>query len=1264
MNKKIKAINRICLLTLGAIVCFGAWRICETEASTMNYYVSGNSYELVDGTDFKVIGSSKTTLCFKEKSIGSLTVKGNISKATTYEDYDAYGALDGIAINYLYNGSFQTKDKEAWNLTTSDSKIVNGIALDKKVNNGALIVQSSTNGKDWSKVYSATDIFDEKKGLESFYQISLDEIKKGTYYRVTIAYRMRQKVAEDKNLVGKSDVYQYKEFVENYEFYVCYGGNAVEIRDISTGKVAGETVKSAFVVDKHGTNCSVTVSKNGGIAASVDSLTTVTEPGSYKICISNNLEQTYEIKTQILDGLDLKQILPIVYDGEESDKYEATNAVVSIPECSMPSLTKLKIGCQNNSELTTAKINGYPAYGVNGDSVALFLQLAETSDLKEQGWEFYADEYGKKENEKIAGIQTGEVATGAIFIQQSSNGIDWEDVDMGKYAQGLYTTDFYTHYGDKGDVNIYIPGKTELNKGIYLRIGYAYRLKKEGEKSYNRYLEMYEFYLCNNNLGGITFRNLTLDDNLETVLGDASETQIEMFRHTHTIENGHGTVTGFLLDMNNIDTIKCSVKRDGSDVAIPSNGRFTVTGRYDISLESVLGDKRDIALYIDGNTPEEALKVYFGESFIRGKRIYAEDAIPVFESGNVTYHLEKVSDSYLPVYGTISHSKNGVVVELEPSREERTGELTEPGIYSAVFRTGERIDGELSGDVRVFTFNFRIVENGTAPGPIVNQKNLEAYAKTCVSDAYPVYYGYAYESQNKGQIVSVSKTYELAYNSALKFQNGLVEKQDDGTYLYDSPHIDGNIKDIYVSIDELNRDMEYTASRDVQPFYFDITQKRTCQTLKEGILETVIEKYKSPRFVELCDSIVIFEDGQKEMLTNLDALPFISKKPYYYVYPSVNGVSSYKQEGFVDFEFIKDVNGYDSASVKITDCNGKVYDIEYNKGVGEQLDSADCPSGIVTITETTVYGDEASYQAVYIRKGDNTATATVSYYEDDTLEKNTLSKEDNGCLITADYFILENVVDDLDPYSLVRVTKDGKDNYFECIDTLSRMAWVEPGLYQVRIVNRLGGVFVFDVEVSGCESTLVVLGGEGTETVAPIMAPRGMRIVDLPELSLYGYDLVGYEDEMGTVHTEHVTVENDQKLYELDAVWKPKTVKIEFQKQDGTIIETQSHEYGTEVPLDSEHEWYRNDALIEGEKLVVDSESKIVLVCKDDEGKSEVKESEMSTTQNTIIPEETETKNTGIWIALGIFGIVGFGGFIAVLCYKCKRKNRKAKTEE
>lgn len=1263
MSKKLKTINRICLLVLGAITCFCAWRICEAEASTMNYYVSGNSYELVDGTDFKVIGSSKSTLCFKQKSIGSLTVKGNISKATTYEGYDAYGALDGIVINYLYNGSFQTKDKEVWNLTTSDSKIVNGISLDKKVNNGAIIVQSSTDGRDWSKVYSETDIFDEKKGLESFYQISLDDVKKGAYYRVTIAYRMRQKVAENKNIIGKSDVYQYKEFVENYEFYVCYGGNAVEIRDVSTGKEAGATVKNAFIVDKHGTNCSVTVSKNGGIATSVDSLTTVTEPGNYKICISNNLGQTYEIMTQILDGLDLKQILPIVYDGEASDKYEATNAVASIQECSMPSLTKLKIGCQNDSELKITNINGYPAYGVNGDSVVLFLQLAETSDFEEQGWKLDIDEYGKKETEKIEGIQTGEVATGAFFIQKSFNGTDWEDVDSSKYAQGLYTTDFYTHYGDRGDVNIYTPGKTELNKGIYLRVGYAYRLKKEGEKSYNRYLEMYEFYLCNNNLGGITFPNLTLEDNLETVLGDANETQIEMFRHTQTIESGHGTVTGFSVNKNNIDTIKCSVKRDGTDVAIPSNGKFTVTGRYDISLESVLGDKRDITLYIDGNTPEEALKVYFGESFIRGKRIYAEDAIPVFESGNVTYHLEKVSDSYLPVYGTISHSKNGVVVELDPSREERTGELTEPGIYTAEFRTGENKEGELSGDVRVFTFNFRIVENGTAPGPVVNQKNLEVYAKTCVSDAYPVYYGYAYESQNKGQIVSVSKSYEAAYNSALKFQSGLVEIQEDGTYLYDSPHIDGNIKDIYVSIDELNKDIEYTANRDVQPFYFDITQKRTCQTLKEGILETVIEKYKSPRFVELCDSIVIFEDGQKELLTDVDAFPFISKKPYYYVYPSVNGVSSYKQEGFVDFEFIKDVNGYDSASVKITDCNGKVYDIEYNKGVGEQLDNAGCPSGIVTITEGTIYGDEVSYQAVYIRKGDNTATATISYYENDTLEKITLSKEDNGCLITADYFILENVVDDLDPYSLVRVTKDGKDNYFECIDTLSKKAWVEPGLYQVRIVNRLGGVFVFDVEVSGCESALVILGGEGTENVDPIMVPRGMKIVDLPVLSLYGYDLVGYQDEKGTIYTEHIALENDPKPYQLNAVWKPKTVKIEFQKEDGTIIETQSHEFGTEVFLDTTQEWYRNNALVEGETLLVDSESKIVLVCKNEESKSEIREDETSVTQSTISPEETKAKNAGVWIALGIFGIVGLGGIFAVFCCKRKRLDRKAKEE-
>ena len=47
----------------------------------------------------------------------------------------------------------------------------------------------------------------------------------------------------------------------------------------------------------------------------------------------------------------------------------------------------------------------------------------------------------------------------------------------------------------------------------------------------------------------------------------------------------------------------------------------------------------------------------------------------------------------------------------------------------------------------------------------------------------------------------------------------------------------------------------------------------------------------------------------------------------------------------------------------IIDSTGHEHQIAYNMGVGKQLADQGCPSGIVTIKEKTIYGDESVYEA-------------------------------------------------------------------------------------------------------------------------------------------------------------------------------------------------------------------------------------------------------------------------------------------------------------
>ncbi len=460
-------------------------------------------------------------------------MKGSLTDESTYGNYTAYGATDGITVSYSYDGSYQTKVKEDWNLDSSDEKIINGAEVKKKVELGAILVQKSIDGSNWDTSYYEKDIFDKhREGLTDFYSIAEDDIKTGTFYKIYVVYRMKQKTGTGKGLFGiPSDVYAYKECAEKYEFYVCYDANPLVLRNIDSGEKLGteSSVSGGFIVDKSGTEYAAYVSKDNGTAKAISDLTSFTEPGSYKIEMTSDLGKKYTRTIEITEGSKLTELTPLVYTGKKSDKYEEENEISAKKTFGIASCSKLELGTQAGSLVATSEKDGYSAYGVAGKEASLYLNLSNIENLSE--WEIYSDSYGKKEKETICGAQTGEVATGALVIQKSTDGNNWENVDLDKYANGLYTTDFYKNYGDKGDILIYTPNGEELVKGLYLKVIYAYELKEIDKKNYDRNLEVYKFYLCSNELGAVTFHNLSAtDDVIRNSVGADDEDDLSVYK--------------------------------------------------------------------------------------------------------------------------------------------------------------------------------------------------------------------------------------------------------------------------------------------------------------------------------------------------------------------------------------------------------------------------------------------------------------------------------------------------------------------------------------------------------------------------------------------------------------------------------------------------------------------------------------------------------------------------------------------------------------
>ena len=201
----------------------------------------------------------------------------------------------------------------------------------------------------------------------------------------------------------------------------------------------------------------------------------------------------------------------------------------------------------------------------------------------------------------------------------------------------------------------------------------------------------------------------------------------------------------------------------------------------------------------------------------------------------------------------------------------------------------------------MFTFNFKIIAKGTAPGPKNNQKLLEEYSHSNISDSYPLYYGVKYQSASGLPITVAFKDRKSAIDYAYSYEKGRVEELSDGTYKYNGSFlgVENSIKFDENIGKESPKVLYAFAEKAVHLYYFDLSDDSTYMTLRQSD----IDKKSNLREYALNRSVVIYNDGEKELLTDLDTLPIISRKPYAYINPGDKGVVDM---GYNDFEFIRD----------------------------------------------------------------------------------------------------------------------------------------------------------------------------------------------------------------------------------------------------------------------------------------------------------------------------------------------------------------------
>ncbi len=552
-----------------------------------------------------------------------------------------------------------------------------------------------------------------------------------------------------------------------------------------------------------------------------------------------------------------------------------------------------------------------------------------------------------------------------------------------------------------------------------------------------------------------------------------------------------------------------------------------------------------------------------------------------------------------------------------------------------------------SGDNRVIEYHFVIAPEGTDINPKVNKRTLNEFMHRGISGCYPKYYGLVYQSSKKGNVTLAFSSWEEAYQYAYNYENGTVESLGDGTYLYSSS-FSVETKKKYNSDWELTEALYESAEQAVKELYIDPSDESTYLTISNTSLS--FEDLKHQRLER---SVVLFAGGQQELLTINDALPILNSRPYAYLDPVDGGGV---EAGKDDFQFVNIKNDIDSKNVAITESS-KTHFIKYNKSVDEQLGGFGYPTGIVKIVEENINDGYTEYEAVYFANGDNTAHVTIAYYVNGQKQTVELTQDDKDTTINADLFMIQSLTDELDPYNLVIVFKDNNPIAAFAADQPMNLAWCDQGEYQIKVVNRIGNWYSFNMIVNETDYATVSFQGQGTEGLEPIIAKKGDTHIRLPEAMHDNLEFKSYCDEEGTEYQGEIEQIDSNGSMVLKPTWSIKKCHIILKDADGRELKTIDAAYGSEIELGAPDipegysfiGWLRDGSLLPDNKILV-RDDEITLI-------ASVSDNNVTTTPEMVQPGN-EQKQTGLFVALGIAFLGACGGGAAVIAHK-KRKSKE-----
>lgn len=301
------------------ILCLVSGITVFATEETKAYKVAGTFYEVKDNNNYKYQDAEAVTqMSFGNESVGALYINGVNLSEDTYNGFNAYGTNGNVTLSYVYDNTLLDGNKDEWHIVSDKTKKVAGNKLDSDILKGAVIIQKSYDGITYENaVNPLVNFFDGNTSGKELYKSSGEDISKGVYYRIIIAYKTEKRTGT----ILWIDQYDKKRHVEVYDLFVVENSGVISIHNLSVDEellemedysqelirkgetlIEGSVTRDGFQIESFTDSYTVTVKKDSNQAVTAKNGDEFTSDGKYTITVKTLLGDTTSQTVYVFGG--------------------------------------------------------------------------------------------------------------------------------------------------------------------------------------------------------------------------------------------------------------------------------------------------------------------------------------------------------------------------------------------------------------------------------------------------------------------------------------------------------------------------------------------------------------------------------------------------------------------------------------------------------------------------------------------------------------------------------------------------------------------------------------------------------------------------------------------------------------------------------------------------------------------------------------------------------------------------------------------------